>query len=107
MEFTVICKKCNKKVSTKEVRILPDKSYICFSCAGYTAPARTESEEKKGAAVAPMRKAKYQCTKCKYEFYIKEGHPKRCPYCGGDSVQEKQFEAQNLIDMPGKFREDE
>ena len=56
---------------------------------------------------AKLPKVKYQCQKCKYEFYLKEGHAKICPYCAGANVIEKQFEAQKLIDMPGHFRDDE
>lgn len=104
MDFTRKCKKCNRSVPAREVRVQADGTYMCFACAGYNAPKREDGDEK-GTAVAPARKIKYQCGKCKYEFYIKEGHPKRCPYCGGDNVQEKQFEAQKLIDMPGSFRE--
>jgi len=117
-ELTRKCKKCNRSVPAKEVRIQADGSFMCFACAGYTPPgsqpstatraANTPFATKTAADAKPaVRKIKYQCNKCKYEFYLKEGYSKKCPYCNSDNIQEKQFEAQKLIDTPMRFIDDE
>lgn len=105
--FTVLCKKCNKKVSTGEVRLQADKSYVCFSCAGY----RTDSQSKNTpfqapASGAPKEKVRVQCLKCKYEFGLKQGAARKCPYCNSERLEEKKGTAQKLIDMHIPIREE-
>jgi hypothetical protein len=108
MVFTVTCKKCNKKAPTDQVRLQADKTYVCFACAGY------KHEERANTPFRPtqdhpqqtVQKIRYQCQKCKYEFVLKEGHTKRCPYCNGERIEEKTSAAQKLIDLHVPLRDD-
>ncbi len=108
MVLTVTCKKCNKKVPTNEVRLQPDKSHICFACAGYgvssrpgaNTPFQAKSED------LPRQKVQFQCQKCKYTFFIKTGAAMRCPYCNGTNLEEKKGIAQKMLDMDVSFRDD-
>lgn len=110
--FTVLCKKCNRKVPTNEVRLQADKSYVCFSCAGYHAEARPSlnkpfsAPEAAKAAPAPER-VRVQCLKCKYEFNLKPNMAKKCPYCNGERLEEKKGAAQKLLDLHVSLRDEE
>ena len=108
---TFPCAKCNRRIPTNQVRLLPDGKHICFDCAGFkpdTGPARRSSATAGEAQAAPSaHKIKYQCLKCKYEFYLKDGHSLKCPYCNGERIEEKQGGAQKLIDMHVNFRDNE
>jgi predicted Zn-ribbon and HTH transcriptional regulator len=40
---------------------------------------------------------KFYCKECRYIFETKHGyHPKRCPYCGKDKIEEEK-DAETLI----------
>lgn len=101
-DFVRTCKKCNKKVPAREVRLQADGSYVCFSCAGYQTPTSKDTAHSDAPAV---HKTRYQCAKCKYEFWLKDGHAKQCPYCSGSNVEEKTGHAQKLLDMHVPFRD--
>ena len=110
-ELTRKCKKCSRSVPARDVRIQPDGSFLCFDCAGYAPKEHSESRAvnvptKTDATPLNREKIKYHCLKCKYQFYLKEGHAKRCPYCSGSNIEEKQGEAQRLIDMNVPMRGD-
>ncbi len=106
MVLTVPCAKCHKKVPTNQVRLQADKSYVCYSCAGYAPgsgenmPFSVDHEEK------PRLKMQYQCLKCKYVFFLKEGFAKKCPYCNGERIEARKGDAQKLIDLHAPMRDD-
>lgn len=112
MEFVRQCKKCNRKVPAREVRMQPDGSYLCFACAGYAPQAAGSSRSANTPHEVPKDerpadKIRFMCLKCKYVFSLKEGHSKRCPYCASANIEEKQGEAQRLIDMHVQLRDEE
>jgi Zn finger protein HypA/HybF involved in hydrogenase expression len=111
--YTVICKKCNRKVPTNEVRLQTDKSYVCFACAGYHTEAQPamnkpfKAPEGAPKAEAPAEKIRVQCMKCKYEFNLKASMAKKCPYCNSERLEEKKGAAQKLIDMHVNLRDEQ
>jgi DNA-directed RNA polymerase subunit RPC12/RpoP len=97
-------------VPTNQVRLQTDGKHICFECARYEAPTRGNAPKRINGEEEPVReekqKTRYQCVKCKYEFWIKEGRPLKCPYCNGERIEEKRGVAQKLLDMRVDFRDD-
>lgn len=120
---TIICKKCKQKVSLDKVRYDQNgRDLICFECydktqwamkkAGFAerpdpsptvklvTPAKKPVEKPKN-----VEKVKYICSMCKYRFSLKKDGEaaKRCPYCGKDSLEEDNFNLNELIsdsDLP-------
>ena len=107
-DFTFACAKCNRRVPTNQVRLLPDGKHVCFECAGYKvdAPGGKALREGQKAAAPAVPKIRYHCQKCNYEFHLKEGHAKKCPYCNSERIEEKQGTAEKLLSMPGSYRDE-
>jgi DNA-directed RNA polymerase subunit RPC12/RpoP len=107
--YTVTCRKCNKKVPTNEVRLQADKTYMCFSCAGFQGHKENQpfgrSEEAPVKAAGAEQKIRYHCAKCKYEFSRTKAVSK-CPYCNSDRIEEKVGMAQKLIDLHAPMRDE-
>lgn len=119
-DFTFTCAKCKRKVPTNQVRVLPDGKHICFECAKYSpsgdstrSPLRMSSPAPSAAPSAGSdlgtggSRVRYQCGKCKYEFWLKDGHAKKCPYCNSDRIEEKKGAAQKILDMHMNLRNEE
>ena len=114
-DFTFPCAKCKRKVPTTQVRVLPDGKHICFECAKYApaevARSRVRPSSFESAEATPRisgtDRVRYQCGKCKYEFWLKEGHAKKCPYCNSDRIEEKKGAAQKILDMHLPMRGDD
>lgn len=109
-DFSFLCAKCNKRVPTNQVRMLGDGKYMCFDCAGF-APNR-ESEGPRISADRANReeivdRVRYQCEKCRYEFWLRKTGPKKCPYCNGERIEEKRGAAQKMLDMHLPMRDEE
>ncbi len=111
-ELTRKCKKCNRSVPARDVRLQMDGTFMCFACAGYNPQPGTTSRSTNTPKEVPKEprsrdRVRYQCMKCKYVFFLKDGQPQRCPYCAGSNVEEKTDEAQRLIDMHVNFRDND
>jgi len=106
-EFTFLCAKCNRRVPTDQVRMLPEKKYICFDCAGYTKPEPSGKVTREAQRAAPSAaKVRYHCMKCGYEFALKDDHHKKCPYCNSERIEERQGTAEKLLSMTGSYRDE-
>ncbi len=114
-DFTFPCAKCKRKVPTNQVRVLADGKHICFECAKYTpgesarSPVRMSGPAAPAAAprADPAGRVRYVCGKCKYEFWLKDGHAQKCPYCNSDRIEEKKGAAQKILDMHMNLRGEE
>lgn len=107
-DFTFLCAKCNRRVPTSQVRLLPGGKHICFDCAGYKTPEPSGKATREAQRAAPSTpRVRYHCQKCNYEFYLKEGHSKKCPYCNSERIEEKQGTAERLLSMGSSSRDDE
>jgi DNA-directed RNA polymerase subunit RPC12/RpoP len=132
---TVICKKCRQKVPLNSVRYDQNgRDLICFDChdkqewalkkAGFAErrePASTvklstiAKAEKPPVAAKPVEaprktgeRSKYFCTSCRYKFTLKKGaEAKKCPYCGKETLEQDNFDLNNLISESDLSKDDE
>ncbi len=96
------CKRCNRKVSFKEIRYNDNgKDLICEQC--YTAVVKKQqvSEKPKEAqktVSGKTLKEKYVCGKCKYKFTYKPSEADlRCSYCGSTNVLKDDYNAEKFL----------
>lgn len=131
MEYSLVCKSCNKRVSIGDLKA--DKSgsgWICLECYKGQHPQIYKPEkppmspmkpklEQVQPIIAKPQKIKYYCSECGYKFYKEESninlgknqkYPGKCPYCNLYSVRpEKDADTilRETIDETGfKFNRD-
>ena len=91
MEYTVICKSCNNRVSIGDLKA--DKSgsgWICLDCYKGQHPQVYKQQKPLRLRPEPVvqpkpQKVKYYCTDCGYKFYkdinVGQKYQSKCPYC--------------------------
>lgn len=115
MEYSVVCKSCNQRVSIGDLKA--DKSgsgWICMECYKGQHPEiyptqkpavpqfkprleQTQAQHPAQLSIQPKpMKIKYYCSECGYKFYKEESgialsksqkYPGKCPYCNLYSVR--------------------
>ncbi|PIN80351.1 hypothetical protein COV16_01010 [Candidatus Woesearchaeota archaeon CG10_big_fil_rev_8_21_14_0_10_34_8] len=96
------CKRCNKKVSFKEVRYSNNGSdLICALCYDATIKKQLVSDKSQEVQKTPAGKPvkdKYICVKCRYGFKYKSSEAVlKCPNCGCAEVLKDDYNADKLL----------